>query len=90
MLSVVGIRYLVWKAVFIMLTAIFIIALIYVFFRMLIWGIKAAWGIAKFIAFVVLLPLVIVGIALLGLFSIALAIVILCAGLVTVLGFLGF
>ena len=72
-----------------MLTAIFVIALVYVFFKMLIWGIKAAWGIAKFVAFVVLLPVVIISIALIGMFYEALFIVILCAGFATVLGFIG-
>lgn len=72
-----------------MLTAIFVIALIYVFFRMLIWGIKAAWGIAKVVALVVFLPLILIGLALLGLFYIALGLVILCAVFVTIGGLLG-
>ena len=54
-----------------MLGIIFTAALIYVAVRMLIWGIKAAWGIAKIIAFVVLLPLLIIGLALSGLFAVA-------------------
>lgn len=54
-----------------MLGIIFTAALIYVAVRMLIWGIKAAWGIAKIVAFVVLLPLLIIGLALSGLFAIA-------------------
>ena len=67
-----------------MLTAIFVIALIYVFFRMLIWGIKAAWGIAKFVAFVVLLPAILIGIALLGLFYVALGLVLIFVVFATV------
>ena len=55
-----------------MLTLIFYIALFYVAIRMLIWGIKAAWGIAKIIAFVVLLPVLIIGLALAGMFMLAL------------------
>lgn len=54
-----------------MLGFIFTAALIYVAVRMLIWGLKAAWGIAKIIAFVVLLPLLIIGLALSGLFAVA-------------------
>lgn len=54
-----------------MLGIIFTAALIYVAVRMLIWGIKAAWGIAKIVAFVVLLPLLIIGLALSGLFAVA-------------------
>jgi len=54
-----------------MLGFIFTAALIYVAVRMLIWGIKAAWGIAKIVAFVVLLPLLIIGLALSGLFAVA-------------------
>ena len=72
-----------------MLTAIFIIALIYVFFRMLIWGIKAAWGIAKLVAFVVLLPAILIGIALLGLFYVALGLVLVFAVIATIGWFLG-
>ena len=72
-----------------MLTAIFIIALIYVFFRMLIWGIKEAWGIAKFVAFAVLLPVIIIGVALLGLFYVALGLVLIFAVIATIGGFLG-
>ena len=72
-----------------MLTAIFVIALIYVFFRMLIWGIKAAWGIAKFFAFVVLLPVIIIGMALLGLFYVALGLVLVFAVIATIGWFLG-
>ena len=54
-----------------MLGFIFTAALIYVAVRMLFWGIKVAWGIAKIIAFVVLLPLLIIGLALSGFFAIA-------------------
>lgn len=59
-----------------MLTAFFYVALIYVAIRMLVWGIKAAWGIAKIVAFVVLLPFMIVGLALSGLFMLSLGLLI--------------
>ena len=55
-----------------MLTIIFYAALIYVAIKMLLWGIKATWGIAKIIAFVVLLPVLIIGLALAGMFMLAL------------------
>ena len=69
-----------------MLTLIFYIALFYVAIRMLIWGIKAAWGIAKIIAFVVLLPALIIGLALAGMFMLALGIVLITAIIATIGG----
>ncbi len=69
-----------------MLTIIFYIALIYVAIRMLIWGIKAAWGIAKIIAFVVLLPVLIIGLAMAGMFMLALGVVVVTAIIATVGG----
>ena len=59
-----------------MLTIIFMAALVYVAIRMLIWGISAAWSIAKIIAFVVLLPLLILGLMEYGLFLIALSLLV--------------
>ena len=69
-----------------MLTIIFYIALIYVAIRMLIWGIKAAWGIAKIIAFVVLLPVLIIGLAMAGMFMLALGVVVVTAIIATIGG----
>ena len=69
-----------------MLTIIFYVALIYVAIRMLIWGIKAAWGIAKIIAFVILLPILIIGLAMAGMFMLALGLVGLAAIFVTIGG----
>ncbi|MCR5049284.1 MAG: hypothetical protein K6A37_10060 [Saccharofermentans sp.] len=69
-----------------MLTLIFCIALFYVAIRMLIWGIKAAWGIAKIIAFVVLLPVLIIGLALAGMFMLALGVVVVVAIIATIGG----
>lgn len=54
-----------------MLEFIFTAALVYVVARMIIWAIKAMWGIAKIVAFVVLLPALIAGLALSGLFFLA-------------------
>ncbi|MBQ4271453.1 MAG: hypothetical protein II718_06475 [Clostridiales bacterium] len=67
-----------------MLTAIFVIALIYVFIRMILFAIKAAWGIAKCVAFIVLLPLIIVGLAIAGMFYIALGLAIVVAIIATI------
>ena len=67
-----------------MLTIIFSIALIYVGIKMLVWGIKATWGIAKIIAFVVLLPVILAGLAVSGLFMLALCLVIVMAVVSTV------
>ena len=69
-----------------MLMLIFYIALFYVAVRMLIWGIKAAWGIAKIIAFVVLLPVLIIGLALAGMFMLALGLIVLMAIIATIGG----
>ena len=59
-----------------MLTIIFVIAIIWVAWKMLVFGIKAAWGVAKILATVVLLPLFIVGLACIGLMYIAIPILI--------------
>ncbi len=69
-----------------MLTLIFYIALFYVAIRMLIWGIKAAWGIAKIIAFVVLLPVLIIGLALAGMLMLAFGLIVLMAIIATIGG----
>ena len=69
-----------------MLMLIFYIALFYVAIRMLIWGIKAAWEMAKIIAFVVLLPVLIIGLALAGMFMLALGLIVLMAIIATIGG----
>lgn len=69
-----------------MLTIIFYAALIYVAIKMLLWGIKAAWGIAKIIAFVVLLPVLIIGLALAGMFMLALGLIVVIAIIATIGG----
>ena len=68
-----------------MLSIIFVAALIWVAFKMLIWGIKAAWGIAKVLAFVVLLPLFVCGLAFMGLVYIAVPLLVI-VGLVVLIG----
>ena len=69
-----------------MLTLFFYIALFYVAIRMLIWSIKSAWGIAKIIAFAVLLPVLIIGLALAGMFMLALGLIVLMAIIATIGG----
>ena len=71
-----------------MLTIIFCIALAYVAIRMLIWGIKATWEIAKIIAFAVLLPALIIGLVIAGLYMLAFGLVILMSIVITIGGFL--
>ena len=44
-----------------MLSLLFAICMIWVFGKLFIFGIKAAWGISKFIVTVVLLPLAVIG-----------------------------
>lgn len=66
--------------------ALFFIVLIYEFCGMLIWSVRAAWGIAKVFAFVVLLPAILIGLAFIGLFYVTLGLVILFAVIATIGG----
>lgn len=68
-----------------MLTILFYAALIYVAIRMLLCGIKTAWGIAKIIAFVVLLPVFIIALMAYGMFMLVLG-VLLLAVIVSTIG----
>ena len=68
-----------------MLGVVFIVALIWVSAKMLIWGIKTAWGIARVIVTIVLLPLFIIGLAWIGLFYVSIAVLII-AGIVALVG----
>ena len=54
-----------------MLSLLFVICLFWVFGKLCIFGVKAAWGISKFLMTVVLLPLVLIGMVVGGLISIA-------------------
>lgn len=67
-----------------MLDIIFAIALIYVAIRMLVWGLKATWNIAKIIAFAVLLLTLIIGLAVSGLIMLAIALLVLSVILASV------
>ena len=59
-----------------MLSLLFAICMIWVFGKLLLFGIKAAWGISKFIVTIVLLPLVLIGMVVGGLMYIAFPILI--------------
>ena len=50
---------------------LFTIAMIYVFFKLMIFGIKACWGISKFFFCLLLLPIMLIGLAIAGLFVVA-------------------
>lgn len=54
-----------------MLTLLFTVLLFLVFGKILIFSVKAAWGISKIIASVVLLPLFLIGLVAVGLIKIA-------------------
>ncbi len=59
-----------------MLTLIFIILMVSVFGKLLLFSIKAAWGITKILFTIVLLPLALIGMAMAGLMYIALIILV--------------
>ncbi|HCJ07601.1 MAG: hypothetical protein PUC55_08370 [Lachnospiraceae bacterium] len=65
-----------------MLTFIFIILMIMVFGKLLIWSIKAAWGITKILFTVVFLPIILITLALSGAIYIAIVLLII-GGIVT-------
>lgn len=59
-----------------MLTLLFIICFFAVFGKLLMFGIKAAWGISKFFLTIVLLPVILIGMVVGGLMSVAFPILI--------------
>ncbi len=59
-----------------MMTILFFIALIWVVFKLFVIGMKAAWGITKFICGVFILPVVIIGLFMIGLVYIAIPVLI--------------
>ncbi len=71
-----------------MLTIIFAVALIWVTFKLLIFGIKAAWGLAKLVCTILLLPLVLIGLCFAGLMYVALGILIIAAIFLLITGVL--
>ncbi len=68
-----------------MLTIIFTILLVAVFIKLLLWAIKAAWGIVKVIFTVVLIPLAVVALAVFGLMYVAIPILII-VGIIALIG----
>lgn len=59
-----------------MLTLIFTILLLVIFGKLLLFGIKAAWGITKLLVTIVFLPLTLIGLVIGGLLSLAFPILI--------------
>lgn len=68
-----------------MLEIIFFIVLIWVTWKLFVLGVKAAWGIAKIFSAVLLFPLFMVGLVMVGVFYIAVPVLII-AGLVAIVG----
>ena len=59
-----------------MLEILFTICMLWVFGKLFFFGLRAAWGLTKLLAVVVFLPVILIGLVLMGLISIALPIVI--------------
>ena len=59
-----------------MLSLLFTIGMIWIFGKLFIFGVKAAWGISKLLLTVVFLPLILIGMVIGGLMSIAFPILI--------------
>ena len=59
-----------------MLTIVFEVALAWVALKMLVWGIRATWGIAKIFCTFLLLPMLIVGLIYVGLVYFAVPIIV--------------
>ena len=59
-----------------MLTLLFAICMIWVFGKLFVFGVKAAWGISKFLVTVVLLPVILIVMVVGGMFYIAFPILI--------------
>lgn len=68
-----------------MFTIIFAVALIWVAWKMLVMSVKAAWGIAKILCTVLLLPVFIIGLACVGLIYLAIPVLIV-AGIIAIIG----
>ena len=67
-----------------MLTLLFTILMLLVFGKLLVFAIKAAWGISKIVCTIVLLPILLVGLVVIGLVRIALPIL-LVVGILSIL-----
>lgn len=61
-----------------MLTLLFAVCMIWFFGKLFLFGLKATWGITKFLLTIVLLPFVLIIMAVSGMFYIAFFILIVC------------
>ena len=57
-----------------MLTALFVILMLVVFGKLLVFAIKASWGVIKILFTIIFLPLILIGLVIAGLTSVALPI----------------
>ncbi len=69
-----------------MLTVIFSLTMIWVVWKMFVWGVKAAWGISKFICTVILLPLFLIGLVVVGLIYVAIPVLAVVGAVVIIRG----
>lgn len=69
-----------------MLTMLFILALIWLMWKMVPLGLKLTWGIAKFLGAVILLPVFLIGLVCVGLIYIAIPVLIIAGIVVLVKG----
>ncbi len=67
-----------------MITLLFIILMFTVFIRIMVFAFKAAWGLAKIIVSLILLPIILIALAVAGFIYLALAILIV-VGLITLI-----
>lgn len=67
-----------------MLTLIFYAAVIWVTIKLLVLGVKAAWGLAKIFMTVLLFPVIVIGLFLAGLIYVAIMVLII-AGIISLL-----
>ncbi len=68
-----------------MLTVIFVVAVVCVAWKIFVWSLKAAWGIAKILCAVILFPAFLIGLVCVGLLYIAIPILII-GGIVALIG----
>ncbi len=68
-----------------MFTIIFVVALIWLAWKMLVMSVKAAWGIAKMLCIILLLPAFIIGLVCGGLIYLAIPVLIV-AGIIVIIG----
>lgn len=69
-----------------MLTMLFILALIWLMWKIVLLGLKLTWGIAKFLCAVILLPIILIGLVCVGLIYIAIPVLIVVGIVVLVKG----